>query len=107
MVIDLPLRAAGLAGDDPSAEAGYDPRLDGLCGLGGLSLGAKLGELEQFARLMQTQGQAVEATRMLFDMPYANNLLQAGSRSDGEPLRRLAQRLHAQYQRAGHWLGLH
>ena len=60
MVIDLPLRAAGLAGDDPSAEAGYDPRLDGLCGLGGLSLGAKLGELEQFARLMQTQGQAVE-----------------------------------------------
>jgi hypothetical protein len=102
MVIDLP--TAPHAG----ANAAFDERLDGLFGLAGLNVGAKLEELERFARLMQTQGQGVEATRMLFDMAYANNMLHSALASSGcAPLQQLAARLHAQYQRAGHWLGLH
>lgn len=103
MVIDLP-RAAH------QASTAFDERLDGLCGLSalaGLSVGAKLDELQRFARLMQTQGQGVDATRMLYDMPYANNLLQTARLSDCAALAQLAGRLHAQYQQAGHWLGLH
>jgi hypothetical protein len=101
MVIQLPnLHLCGSAN-------GYDERLDGLLGLGGLSVGAKLDELQRFARLMQTQGQGVEPTRMLFDMPYANNQLHWALTCECEPLQRLAARLHAQYERAGHWLGLH
>jgi hypothetical protein len=102
MVIDLPTapHAAGTS-------AAFDERLDGLLGLGGLNVGAKLDELQRFARLMQTQGVGVEATRMLFDMAYANNQLQWALACGCEPLRELAACLHAQYQRAGHWLGLH
>ncbi len=107
MVIDLP--TAPHAAARPSD---YDERLDGLTGLtglmglGGLSVGAKLTELERFARLMQTQGQGVDATRMLYDMPYAFVCLDGALDSDCEPLRQLAERLHAQFQRAGHFLGL-
>lgn len=104
MVIDLPRSPhAALAG---AADA-FDERLGGLLGLGGLSVGAKLDELERFARLMQTQGQGVEATRMLFDMAYANQVLHLALGSDCAPLQDMAARLHDQYQRAGHWLGLH
>ncbi|GEM_PF-3992101 len=102
MVIDLPT-----APHAATELAGFDERLDGLLGLGGLSVGAKLDELQRFARLMQTQGAGVEATRMLFDMAYANNMLQWASACGCEPLQQLAARLHAQYQRAGQWLGLH
>lgn len=102
MVIDLP-RAAHTAG---AAIPAFDERLDGLLGLGGLNVGAKLAELERFARLMQTQGQGVEATRMLFDMPYAFDCLAPALDSGCAPLRELAQRLHAQFVRAGHFLGL-
>lgn len=104
MVIDLPTAPHTAS---PEELAGFDSRLDGLLGLGGLSVGAKLEELERFARLMQTQGVGVEATRMLFDMAYANHLLQWALTSDCVPLQALAARLHQQYQRAGHWLGLH
>jgi hypothetical protein len=69
-------------------------------------VGAKLAELERFARLMQTQGQGVEATRMLFDMPYAFDCLDVALDSPCQPLRELATRLHDQFQRAGHFLGL-
>ena len=103
MVIDLPT-AAHTAADE---FVGFDDRLDGLLGLGGLSVGAKLDELERFGRLMQTQGVGVEATRMLYDMAYANNQLQWALASGCAPLQQLAARLHEQYQRAGHWLGLH
>lgn len=102
MVIDLPRSPHAAAAEDA-----FDARLDGLLGLGGLSVGAKLDELQRFARLMQTQGQGVEATRMLFDMAYANNMLQWALLCGCEPLKALAARLHDQYQRAGHWLGLH
>lgn len=102
MVIDLPSAPHSTAAR-PSA---YDERLDGLMGLGGLSVGAKLTELERFARLMQTQGQGVDATRMLYDMPYAFVCLDQALDSDCEPLLQLANRLHAQFQRAGHFLGL-
>lgn len=105
MVIDLP--RSPHAGAPSAAEEGFDARLDGLLGLGGLSVGAKLDELQRFARLMQTQGQGVEATRMLFDMAYANNQLQWARCCGCTPLRELAEQLHGQYQRAGHWLGLH
>lgn len=104
MVIDLPRSPHTLSA---AAEEAFDVRLDGLLGLGGLSVGAKLDELERFARLMQTQGQGVEPTRMLFDMAYANNQLQWARASGCAPLQQLAEQLHAQYQRAGHWLGLH
>jgi hypothetical protein len=104
MVIDLPTAPHAAVHDE---FAGFDARLDGLLGLGGLSVGAKLDELERFARLMQTQGVGVEATRMLFDMAYANNMLHSALASDCAPLQELAGRLHQQYQRAGHWLGLH
>lgn len=104
MVIDLPTAPHAAAHDE---FAGFDSRLDGLLGLGGLSVGAKLDELERFARLMQTQGVGVEATRMLFDMSYANHRLHEALASDCAPLQALAERLHLQYQRAGHWLGLH
>lgn len=106
MVIDLP-RAPHARAALEDEGLGFDARLDGLMGLGGLSVGARLGDLERFARLMQTQGQGVEATRMLFDMAYANNQLQTALGSDCPPLRELAHQLHDQYQRAGHWLGLH
>ena len=101
MVIDLPSAAHAAPSSD------FDTRLDGLLGLGGLSVSAKLDELQRFARLMQTQGQGVEATRMLYDMPYANNQLHWALACGCEPLQQLASKLHAQYQRAGHWLGLH
>lgn len=104
MVIDLPRSPHALS---VAAEDAFDARLDGLFGLGGLSVGAKLDELQRFARLMQTQGQGVEATHMLFDMAYANNKLQWARACGCAPLKDLAERLHAQYQRAGHWLGLH
>lgn len=102
MVIDLPTAPHGA-----SRAPAFDDRLDGLMGLGGLSVGAKLGELQRFARLMQTQGQGVEATRMLFDMAYANEALRWAETSPCTPLAELASALHAQYQRAGHFLGLH
>lgn len=104
MVIDLP--RSPHAQTAAMVEEAFDRRLDGLLGLGGLSVGAKLDELERFARLMQTQGAGVEATRMLFDMAYANQQLQWARASRCQPLQQLAERLHIQYQRAGHWLGL-
>ncbi|WP_374662730.1 hypothetical protein [Inhella sp.] len=105
MVIDLP--RSPHAQPAATAEEAFDRRLDGLLGLGGLSVSAKLDELERFARLMQTQGAGVEPTRMLFDMAYAKHLLQWARVSPCAPLQQLAEQLHAQYQRAGHWLGLH
>ena len=102
MVIDLPSAPHAAALATPA----YDERLDGLLGLGGLSVGAKLSELERFARLMQTQGQGVDATRMLYDMPYAFVALDTALDLDCAPLREMAVRLHAQFQRAGHFLGL-
>ena len=107
MVIALP--TAAHVNDAPGA-AWFDERLDGLfdglAGLGGLSTGARLDELQRFARLMQTQGQGVEATRMLYDMPYARAALDEALITPCEPLQRLAGRLHDQYQRAGQWLGM-
>lgn len=100
MVIDLPLPSRSRAND-------FDPALDGLLGLGGLGVAGRLDELQHFARLMQTQGATVEPTRMLFDMPYADDCLAWALASPCAPLCQLAQRLHAQYQQAGHWLGLH
>lgn len=103
------LPTAPHANDAPGA-AWFDNRLDGLfdglTGLGGLSTGARLDELQRFARLMQTQGQGVEATRMLFDMAYARSALDEALHTPCAPLQRMAERLHAQYERAGQWLGL-
>lgn len=104
MVIDLPTAPHAAAAHE---FAGFDPRLDGLMGLGGLSVSAKLDELQRFARLMQTQGLGVEATRMLYDMAYANEVLAWALAADCAPLQAMATRLHQQYQRAGQWLGLH
>lgn len=103
MVIDLPTAAHHAPAP---ADAAFDLRLDGLLGLGGLSVSAKLDELQGFARLMQTQGHGVEATRMLFDMPYAFAQLDTALASACQPLRALGERLHGQYQQAGQWLGL-
>lgn len=55
---------------------------------------------------MQTQGQGVEATRMLFDAPYAHTLLQVGRTSDCGPLAEMAEALYQRYQNAGQWIGL-
>jgi hypothetical protein len=103
------LPTAPHANDAPGA-AWFDDRLDGLfdglTGLGGLSTGASLEDLQRFARLMQTQGQGVEPTRMLFDMPYARAALDEAILTPCAPLQQMAHRLHAQYERAGHWLGL-
>lgn len=96
--------------NDAAGAAWFDERLDGLfdglAGLGGLSTGARLDELQRFARLMQTQGQGVEATRMLFDMPYARAALDEALLTPCAPLQQMATRLHVQYERAGQWLGL-
>ncbi len=102
MVIDLRPQA------DPDAPGAswFDARLDGLFSLGSLGAPARLDELQGFARLMQTQGQGVEATRMLFDAPYAHTLLQQGRLSACAPLAELAEALFQRYQRAGQWLGL-
>ncbi len=102
MVIDLPT-----APHHASRVAAFDDRLDGLMGLGGLSVGAKLDELQRFARLMQTQGQGVEPTRMLWDMPYAFEALQWAQTCPCAPLAQLADTLHDQFQCAGHFLGVH
>lgn len=107
MIYALP--SAPHLNDTPGA-AWFDERLDGLfdglAGLGGLSTGARLDDLQRFARLMQTQGQGVEATRMLYDMPYARAALDEALLTPCTPLRHMAQRLHDQYERAGQWLGL-
>lgn len=107
MVIDLPaLRSETRDKDTRHDAAGapwFDARLEGLFGFGSP---AKLDELQRFARLMQTQGQGVEATRMLFDAAYAHTQLQQGRVSRCVPLAELAESLHAQYQRAGQWLGI-
>lgn len=102
MVIDLHPQA------DPDAPGAswFDARLDGLFSLGSLGAPASLGELQGFARLMQTQGQGVEATRMLFDAPYAHTLLQQGRLSGCAALAELAEALFQRYQRAGQWLGI-
>ncbi len=102
MVIDLRPPA------DPDAPGAswFDTRLDGLFSLGSLGAPARLDELQGFARLMQTQGQGVEATRMLFDAPYAHTLLQQGRLSACAPLAELAESLFQRYQRAGQWLGI-
>lgn len=95
---------------DAAGAAWFDERLDGLfdglAGLGGLSTGARLDELQRFARLMQTQGQGIEATRMLYDMPYARAALDEALLTPCAPLQQMAHRLHDQYERAGQWLGL-
>jgi hypothetical protein len=107
MIVPLPTAAHA---NDTAGAAWFDDRLDGLfdglTGLGGLSTGARLEDLQRFARLMQTQGQGVEATRMLYDMAYARAALDEALLTPCDPLRRLADRLHAQYQRAGQWLGM-
>ncbi|RVT87531.1 hypothetical protein EOD73_00430 [Inhella crocodyli] len=95
---------------DVAGAAWFDERLDGLfdglAGLGGLSTGARLDDLQRFARLMQTQGQGVEATRMLYDMPYARAALDEALLTPCAPLQQMAHRLNDQYERAGQWLGL-
>ncbi|MBH9552577.1 hypothetical protein [Inhella gelatinilytica] len=105
MVIDLLSQAAAPDADAPGAPW-FDARLDGLFSLGGLGAPASLNELQRFARLMQTQGQGVEATRMLFDAPYAHTLLQNGRNSACAPLAEMAEALYQRYQNAGQWLGL-
>lgn len=106
MVIDLPALRSETRDPDAAGAPWFDARLDGLFGFGSLAAPAKLDELQRFARLMQTQGQGVEATRMLFDAAYAHTVLQQGRVSHCAPLADLAETLHAQFQRAGQWLGI-
>ena len=106
MVIDMPSLRPSPSDPDAPGAAWFDARLDGLFSLGSLSAPVSLDELQHFARLMQTQGQGVEATRMLFDAPYAHTLLQSGRSSACAPLAELAEALFQRYQRAGQWLGI-
>ena len=106
MVIDMPLLRPESLDPDAAGAAWFDSRLEGLFSLGSLSAPVALDELQHFARLMQTQGQGVEATRMLFDAPYAHTLLQSGRASPCAPLAELAEALFQRYQRAGQWLGI-
>ncbi|MBB5203799.1 hypothetical protein HNQ51_001092 [Inhella inkyongensis] len=106
MVIELPSLARPDSDPDAPGAAWFDARLEGLFSLGSLAAPASLAELQHFARLMQTQGNGVEATRMLFDAPYAHTLLQAGRLSGCAPLAELADELFVRYQSAGQWLGI-
>jgi hypothetical protein len=107
MIVPLPTAPHA---NDAAGAAWFDDRLgglfDGLTTLGGLSTSARLDDLQRFARLMQTQGQGVDAPRMLYDMAYARAALDEALLTPCEPLQRLADRLHAQYERAGHWMDM-
>jgi len=104
MVIEL--RSCSPSDPDAPSAPWFDERLEGLFSLGSLGAPASLAELQGFARLMQTQGQGVEATRMLFDAPYAHTLLQQGRLSECAALAELADALFQRYQHAGQWLGI-
>lgn len=65
-----------------------------------------LGDLQDFQRLLQAEGEGLQPTRMLYDRLYAFERLAVAHASANPALQQLAMQLFNRYQQAGEWIGL-
>ncbi|MBV8501510.1 MAG: hypothetical protein JO006_07315 [Paucibacter sp.] len=65
-----------------------------------------MGQLQQFAHLMERYGHRVLPMRMVYDRLYACERLAQGYGGDDPVLRDLAITLFEAYERAGEWVAL-
>lgn len=89
---------------DFSHSAPVQPDLSGL----GLTIAGavEMSDLLDFQRLMLTEGQTLQPTRMLYDRLYAFERLALAHASASSVLREKALQLFQRYQQAGEWIGL-
>ncbi|WAC75271.1 hypothetical protein OU995_11455 [Roseateles sp. SL47] len=74
----------------------------------GLSVAGPAGmdDLWRLGDLMVSQGMKLQATRMVYDRPYALERLACAYTKGDDTLRALAQDIFDTFQRRGEWMGL-